>query len=105
MGSSGLMGLHCRFLRVGSGRPPRTTGGGSGSLRKGRLRYEDMPKDIATQMATYFGLGSVRTGLRLATDNKGELYRPFLVGSNGTEGGQRMRFESCPNCAEPPLRM
>ncbi len=49
----------CRFLRVGSG-GHQDYESSSGRLA-GRLRYEDMLKDIATQMAGILAPSSVRT--------------------------------------------
>ncbi len=52
---------------------------------------EDMPKDIATQMAGILAWLRVTTGCRLATDNKKAKARIAFVkgakvGSNGAEG-------------------
>ncbi len=41
MGGSGLIGFLQEFLRVGSGRPPRTSGKRSGGARKGASDTRD----------------------------------------------------------------
>ncbi len=88
----------CRFLRVGSGRPPRTEQ--FWSLR-GPPPIRGHAKDIATQMAGILALAKLRDyRCRLATRVTSGIAHA-LVGSNGAEGEQRSG-RGQPSLAVPP---